>query len=68
MSLAPAFGFFTVVATVVVGAGTQLSGGGDQLAKRTGFARLSVDTLLLAFATSLPDVVTEITGAVRFAI
>lgn len=58
-----AFLVFVVTAAVLVRAGAGLAGYGDQLAERIGLSRLFVGTLLMAFATSLPEVVTDITAA-----
>ena len=54
---------FLVSAAVLVRAGSSLAGYADQIADRTKMSRLFVGTLLLAFATSLPELVTEITAA-----
>jgi cation:H+ antiporter len=54
---------FLVSAAVLVRAGSSLAGYADQIADRTKMSRLFVGTLLLAFATSLPELVTEVTAA-----
>ena len=54
---------FVLSAAVVVRAGSTLAGYADQIAERTNMSRLFVGTLLLAFATSLPELITEITAA-----
>ncbi|MEX2133827.1 MAG: hypothetical protein WEB67_06750 [Acidimicrobiia bacterium] len=54
---------FVVAAGVVVVAGVRLAKVGDQIAERTGLGRLFVGTILLAFATSLPELVTDIAAA-----
>ena len=54
---------FLASAAVLVRAGSSLAGYADQIADRTKMSRLFVGTLLLAFATSLPELVTEITAA-----
>lgn len=63
VSLGLAIGVFLVAAVIVVRSGTVLAAAGDQVAKRTGLGGLFVGTLLLAFATSLPELVTDITAA-----
>ncbi|MBC7220427.1 hypothetical protein H5T55_02955 [Candidatus Bipolaricaulota bacterium] len=55
---------FLVSATVVVRSGLALSKAGDLLAEKTGLGRLWVGTILLAVATSLPELVTNL-AAVR---
>lgn len=54
---------FVVSAAVLVKAGASLAGYADQIAERMRMSRLFVGTLMLAFATSLPEVVTDITAA-----
>ncbi len=54
---------FLVSAGVLVWAGSKLAGYADQIAERMRMSRLFVGTLMLAFATSLPEVVTDITAA-----
>lgn len=44
-------------------AGVRLAKAGDQIVERTGLGRLFIGTVLLAFATSLPELVTDITAA-----
>jgi cation:H+ antiporter len=56
---------FLVSAGVVVRSGLSLSKAGDHLAEATGLGRLWVGTILLAIATSLPELVTNL-AAVRF--
>lgn len=55
---------FLASAAVVVRSGLSLSMAGDRLAERTGLGRLWVGTILLAIATSLPELVTSL-SAVR---
>ncbi|GAB4305160.1 MAG: sodium:calcium antiporter [Candidatus Bipolaricaulota bacterium] len=55
---------FLVSAAVVVRSGLALSQAGDLLAETTGLGRLWVGTILLAVATSLPELVTNL-AAVR---
>ena len=50
-------------AAILVRGGVALAAAGDQLAERTGWGRLFVGTLFLAFATSLPEVITDMTAA-----
>ena len=63
MSLWQAVVVFAVSAAVLVRAGSALAGYADQIADRTKMSRLFVGTLLLAFATSLPELVAEVTAA-----
>ncbi len=63
MSLWQAVVVFVVSAAVLVRAGSSLAGYADQIADRTKMSRLFVGTMLLAFATSLPELVTEVTAA-----
>ena len=63
MSLPVALVVFFVTASVVVFCGTKLAKYGDLLAIKTGWGRLWVGTLLLAGATSLPELVTGASGA-----
>jgi cation:H+ antiporter len=63
MSLWQAVVVFVVSAGVLVRAGSSLAGHADQIADRTKMSRLFVGTLLLAFATSLPELITEVTAA-----
>lgn len=55
---------FTVSAVVIIVAGTFLSRFADQIAERTGFGRLLIGSVLLAGATSLPELSVDI-SAVR---
>lgn len=63
MSLWQAIFVFLLSATVLVRAGSSLAGYADQIAERMRMSRLFVGTLMLAFATSLPELVTDITAA-----
>ncbi len=54
---------FLVSAAVLVRAGSVLAGYADQIADRMRMSRLFVGTLMLAFATSLPEVVADVTAA-----
>jgi cation:H+ antiporter len=63
MGLWQAIFVFLLSAGVLVRAGSSLAGYADQIAERTKMSRLFVGTLLLAFATSLPELVTEVTAA-----
>lgn len=51
---------FLASAAVVVRSGLRLSNAGDRLAEATGIGRLWVGTILLALATSLPELVTNL--------
>ena len=57
------FAVFGVAALAVVGAGIVLARNGDALAERTGLGGLFVGMLLMAGATSLPELVTEVSAA-----
>jgi cation:H+ antiporter len=63
MGLWQAIFVFLLSAAVLVKAGSSLAGYADQIAERMRMSRLFVGTLMLAFATSLPEVVTDITAA-----
>lgn len=54
---------FIASGAVLVRAGVALARAGDDLAEATGLGRLFVGVLLLALATSLPEVVTDVTAA-----
>lgn len=57
------FVVFVASAAVVVRLGVALAVSGDALAERTGLGRLFVGTLLVALATSLPEVAADVTAA-----
>lgn len=63
MNLLFAVVVFSAMAAIVVVAGTRLAAYGDEIADRTGLGGLFVGTLILAFATSLPELITDITAA-----
>ncbi len=63
MSLWQAIIVFIAMAAIMVQAGAALAAYGDQIAERMHMSRLFVGTLLLAFATSLPELATDITAA-----
>ena len=63
MGLWQAILVFLLSAAVLVKAGSSLAAYADQIAERMRMSRLFVGTLMLAFATSLPEVVTDITAA-----
>lgn len=54
---------FLVAALVLVRAAVTLARAGDEIAERTALGRVFVGTLLLAGATSLPELVTDVTAA-----
>ncbi len=54
---------FTVASAFVVGAGIVLARTGDEIATRTGLGGALVGMLLLAGATSLPEIMTNVTAA-----
>jgi cation:H+ antiporter len=53
---------FVVCAAFVVGAGIGLARFGDELAEATGWGKLWVGTLLVGIATSLPEVVVNVSA------
>lgn len=55
---------FVVNAVIVVAAGTGLARSGDTIAKRTGLGGAWVGSVLVALATSLPEIATDI-AAIR---
>jgi Ca2+/Na+ antiporter len=63
MNLWQAVLVFLLSAAVLVRAGSSLAGYADQIAERMRMSRPFVGTLMLAFATSLPELVTDITVA-----
>ncbi|NOQ83607.1 MAG: hypothetical protein GQ551_06320 [Myxococcales bacterium] len=63
MSLWQAALVFFLSAAVLVRAGSSLAGYADQIAERMKMSRLFVGTMMLALATSLPELVTDITAA-----
>ena len=50
---------FVVAAAAVVRAGVSLAAAADELAERSGLGRVLVGALLLALATSLPELLTD---------
>lgn len=54
---------FVMSAAVVAGAGVVLAREGDTIAERSGLGGLLVGTLLLAGATSLPEIATDVSAA-----
>lgn len=54
--------FFVVSAGAIVSAGTRLSHYGDQIAELTGLGRLWIGVVLMAAATSLPEVLTTVSA------
>lgn len=55
---------FVAGAASLVRIGAALAVAGDELAERTRLSKLFVGTLLVAFATSLPEIATDVTAAV----
>jgi cation:H+ antiporter len=53
---------FALSATVIVVAGTKLSQYGDRIAEHTGLGRLWIGVVLLAGATSLPEISTAVSA------
>ncbi|MGE0643159.1 MAG: sodium:calcium antiporter [Nitrospira sp.] len=58
-----AWGIFLVSAAVIVYAGTKLSRYGDQIADLTGLGGLWIGVVLMAGATSLPEVFTTVSAS-----
>jgi len=56
---------FVVAGGVVVAAGTVLARSGDEIATRTGLGGLVVGMLLMAVATSLPEIATDVSAALE---
>jgi len=56
-------GVFLIASAIVVAAGIVLARSGDQLAERTGLGGLLVGMLLMAGATSLPEVATDVSAS-----
>ena len=63
--LAPALLLFAGSAVLVIASGVYLARYGDVLADRLGWGRIWVGTILVAAATSLPELLTNITVATR---
>lgn len=63
LDLPVAVALFTVAAVFVVGGGTVLAKAGDEIAGRTGLGGALVGMLLLAGATSLPEMVINATAS-----
>jgi Ca2+/Na+ antiporter len=62
LDLAIAIGIFLASAVTVIYFGTQLAKYGDALATLTGWGRLFVGSILVALATSLPELSTNYIG------
>jgi cation:H+ antiporter len=62
--MAPSLVQFVLSAIVIIFAGTYLSRFADEIAERTGFGRLLIGSILLAGATSLPELSVDV-SAVR---
>ncbi len=60
MTLGLALLVFLVSGGILVRAGVVLAAAGDELAERTGLGRLLVGMLIVAVATSLPELVTDV--------
>jgi cation:H+ antiporter len=63
MSLALAWGVFFICMAAIWFAGRQLTQTADVIAERTGLGRVFIGSVLLAGATSLPEVATEAAAA-----
>jgi cation:H+ antiporter len=64
MSVWEATLLFAVSGLVLTAGGAMLARAGDDLAERTGPGRLFVGMLIVALATSLPELVTDVSAAV----
>lgn len=64
MTLSLAIVAFLLGGAVLVRAGAALAVSGDQIAERTGLGRMLVGMLLVAFATSLPEIATDVVATV----
>lgn len=60
----PWLGAFVIAALVLMRAGLVLVAAADEIAERTGLGRVVVGSLLLALATSLPELVTDVSAVV----
>ena len=56
---------FLIAAGLVVWAGIRLARAGDEIAERAGLSRLVVGMILMASATSLPEIVTGVSATLR---
>jgi cation:H+ antiporter len=56
---------FALAALAVAWAGVRLAQAGDELAERAGWSRLFVGMVLIAAATSLPELVTDVTAVLE---
>jgi cation:H+ antiporter len=54
---------FVLSAATIVAAGTKLAHYGDKIAELTGLGRLWIGAVLIAGATSLPEVLTDVSAA-----
>lgn len=64
LALAPLLLILVGSIVVVVVAGTSLARVGDEIAEHTGLGRIFIGALLIAIATSLPELGTDITAAI----
>ncbi len=67
MSLPQSTLLFVVVAAVITWAGVHLARAGDEIAEQAGLSHMFVGMLLVAGATSLPELVTDASAAVSHA-
>ena len=63
LALVPLLTILAASIVVVVVAGTLLARAGDEIAEHTGLGRIFIGALLVAIATSLPELGTDITAA-----
>lgn len=55
---------FAIAGAALIWAGVRLARAGDEIATRTGFGGLLVGMLLMAAATSLPEIVADVSAAI----
>jgi cation:H+ antiporter len=63
LALAPLLAILGASVVLVVLAGTWLARAGDEIAEHTGLGRIFIGALLIAVATSLPELGTDVTAA-----
>lgn len=63
MEILISWGVFLMSAAVIVYAGTKLTRYGDQIAEMTGLGGLWIGVVLMASATSLPEILTDVSAA-----
>lgn len=63
MGLAAWLAVFAVAGALVMWSGIRLARAGDEIAERANLSRLAVGMLLMATATSLPEIVTDVSAS-----